>query len=285
MELQNNIEAFERDGVALFAISYDEPDALAAFADQHGITFPLLSDPNSEIIERFGILNTLIAADDHPWYGIPFPGSYTTDTNGVITDKFFESNLVFRANADELRRAALGEKISIAPAGPASEVQVEAVFDGTELPVGILRNLIVKFRVPEGQHLYGEPVPAGNVATSVVLDETEGLVALEPKLPQTTRHVLAGTGETLQIFTGDVVFTIPLTHNSRTLTATERDLRVSGTIHWQACDDQVCHLPESKRFELTIPLAPINAPWNKPAEGTRPMDFEHHMRRMTERRQ
>ncbi len=284
MELQNNIEAFARDGVALFAISYDEPDALAAFADTYGITFPLLSDPDSEIIRRFGILNTLIAEDDHPWFGIPFPGSYTTDADGVINGKFFEANLVFRANADELRRAALGEKITIAPASPASEVQVEASFDGTELPVGILRDLLVKFRVPEGQHLYGNPVPEGSVATSIVLDEVDGLVALEPKMPPTKPHVLAGTGETLQIFTGDVVVRIPITHNSRTLTEIKRDLRVSGTVHWQACDDQACHLPQSQRVALTIPMAPINSPWSKPPDGTRGMDFEHHMRRMVERR-
>ncbi len=43
----------------MFAVSYDEPDALEAYAAEYGVTFPLLSDPDSEIIERFGILNTL----------------------------------------------------------------------------------------------------------------------------------------------------------------------------------------------------------------------------------
>ena len=99
--------------MSLFALSYDEPDALAAFAEEHGVTFPLLSDPDSEIIERFGILNTLIESDDHPWYGIPFPGSYAVDAGGTIVAKFFEANLALRANADQLLRAALGEPIRI----------------------------------------------------------------------------------------------------------------------------------------------------------------------------
>ncbi len=47
-------------GVALLAVSYDEPDALQAYAAEYGVGFPLLSDPDSEIIELFGILRDLV---------------------------------------------------------------------------------------------------------------------------------------------------------------------------------------------------------------------------------
>ena len=40
------------------------------------------------MIRRFGILNTLVPEDDHPWYGMPFPGVYVTDADGVITAQF-----------------------------------------------------------------------------------------------------------------------------------------------------------------------------------------------------
>lgn len=85
------------------------------------MSFPLFSDPKSEIIERFGILNTLIEEDDHPWYGIPFPGTYVLDADGIITAKFFEANLALRENSDQLRRAALGERgcPSVVPNDPA----------------------------------------------------------------------------------------------------------------------------------------------------------------------
>ena len=103
------MERFEEAGVTLIAPSYDEPDALEAFAEWAGITFPLLSDPGSEVIRDFGILNTLIAEDDHPWFGIPFPGTYVTGADGVITAKFFANNLALRPGVDLLLRAALGE--------------------------------------------------------------------------------------------------------------------------------------------------------------------------------
>ncbi len=75
---------FEAAGVAVYTLSYDEADALRDFGEAHGITYPLLSDPDSEVIRSFGILNTLINPDDHPWYGIPFPGTYVVGADGVI---------------------------------------------------------------------------------------------------------------------------------------------------------------------------------------------------------
>ncbi len=70
------MQDFDAAGVAVYALSYDEADALRDFGDAHGITYTLLFDPDSNVIRSFGILNTLIDPDDHPWYGIPYPGTY-----------------------------------------------------------------------------------------------------------------------------------------------------------------------------------------------------------------
>jgi hypothetical protein len=43
--------------IGLFAISYDAVDALAAFSQRYGITFPLLSDAGSRVIRELGMLN------------------------------------------------------------------------------------------------------------------------------------------------------------------------------------------------------------------------------------
>jgi hypothetical protein len=243
------------------------------------VSFPLLSDPKSEIIERFGILNTLVEEDDHPWHGIPFPGTYVTDAEGIITAKFFEANLALRANADQLRRAALGEEITIDPAPPPSEVTVDVVLDGDSLAVGVVRDLLVRLRVPGGQHLYGEPVPDGMVATSVELDESVGVVVFDPKLPPTRPHTLQSTGEELQIFDGDVLIRVPITHNQRSTAKRDdgsRVVPVSGTVRWQSCDDDACSLPASHRFELELPAVLSNVPAFRPEEGSSRMDFGTH---------
>jgi peroxiredoxin len=88
VELQRGLPEFEAAGVWVVAISYDPPGALAQFCDEHGITFPFLSDDGSRLIQQLGILNTLIEPDE-PVYGIPYPGAYLLDEDGVIVAKFF----------------------------------------------------------------------------------------------------------------------------------------------------------------------------------------------------
>jgi hypothetical protein len=261
---------------------------LAAYAREYGVTFPLLSDPESEIIERFGILNTLVEPDDHPWYGIPFPGSYVVGADGTITSKFFESNLFLRANADQLLRAALGEEIDLTPLPESpSEVTVDIAFDGSTLGPGILRDLVIRLAVPTGQHLYGEPVASPMVATSVTFDDDVGLVTRPAVFPATTPHTLAGTGEALQIFDGNVTIRVPITQNGQSITRLpdgSRVQRVGGTVHWQACDAEACRLPSSHRFDLEIPVTRLNVfEMQRPEDSTR-MDFAAHFTRMTERR-
>jgi len=56
---------FREAGIKLYAISYDDRKALAAFADS-GIDYPLLSDGDSAVIRRYGILNTEIRPGDLP---------------------------------------------------------------------------------------------------------------------------------------------------------------------------------------------------------------------------
>ena len=69
----------------------------------------LLSDVDSAVVHEFGILNTLISPDDaeqaagRGFYGVPFPGVYVTDENGVVTDKFFHRHYATRESAGSIR--------------------------------------------------------------------------------------------------------------------------------------------------------------------------------------
>lgn len=224
------------------------------------MAFPLLSDPHSEVIREFGILNTLIDPDDHPWYGIPFPGTYVMDTQGVIVAKFFESSLQLRPSADQLLRSALGQEIVLPPMPAATEaVAFDVSFAGGSVRHGVMQELIVRFAVPEGQHLYGLPVPDGLVATSVELEPDVGLVVKPPVFPPTTPHTLAGKGETLEVFEGDVLVRVPFTQLSRSLTELDDGSlvqRIAGTVRWQSCDDEMCHLPRTERFSIDVPASP-----------------------------
>ena len=212
------MDAFRAAGVRLYALSYDEPDALADYAKAHDTTFTMLSDPDSEVIRSFGILNTLIPPDDHPWYGLPFPGSYVIDADGVIVAKFFEHNFAVRSGPEQLLAAALGHEFEVpAPSDeqPADRVSADVRIDGDRLPMGVTRQIVATFRVPEGQHLYGKPVPDGLVAAAIELDDLDGILSYELLAPPTSPLTLTGSGETLQVYEGDVVLRLPVTPRSR----------------------------------------------------------------------
>ena len=129
--------AFDEAGVKLYVLSYDEQDALADFAESGGVTYTMLSDPDSEIITRFGILNTTIPEDDHPWYGIPFPGAYAIGADGTILAKVFEHNFAVRPGPEQLLAAAPGDEAAFgSEVTAADEVSVELALDGSRLPAG-----------------------------------------------------------------------------------------------------------------------------------------------------
>lgn len=84
-------------------------------------------------------------------------------------------------------------------------------------------------------------MPEGMVATSVEIEADVGLVLKPAVFPPTSPHALAGTGETLQVFEGDVVVRVPRTQLGRSLTRLDDGSfvqRLSGTVRWQSCDDE-----------------------------------------------
>ena len=113
MELQDRLQQLSDQGIGVAAISYDSEEVLADFAQRRGITFPLLSDDDSEVITEFGILNTVayemqgpnrddpeVVADVAKYVsvfgappmiaGTPFPGTFMVDRRGRVTSRFFE---------------------------------------------------------------------------------------------------------------------------------------------------------------------------------------------------
>jgi peroxiredoxin len=54
--LQEAREEFRRQGLGLAAISYDSEAILWDFSERRKIQYPLLADPNSDIIRSYGVL-------------------------------------------------------------------------------------------------------------------------------------------------------------------------------------------------------------------------------------
>jgi len=279
---------FDALDIPVYALSYDEADALSDFRDAHNITFTLLSDPQSEVIRSFGILNTLIDKNDHPWFGIPYPGTFVLDAEGAITHKFFDSNLAVRAGPEQLLRAVQGKaphaNTSAAPQQlEQGEVQIDISFDGEGLTPVVQNDLVVKFMVPHGRHVYAEPAPAGSVAANIVVDELSTLVSRPIVRPDGVSHQLAGTAEVFQVHNDQFELRLPLTLNEA-VADQGGNITISGEVCWQVCDNEVCDVPTKKPFELALPV--IQSPAN--ALGGRGAELEpsakSHFQKMTTRR-
>ena len=177
VELQKNVAALAKENVKVYAITYDPQASLAAFAAKHGITYQLLADEGSKVIERFGILNTLIAPDDpaknpvtgQRFYGIPFPGTYITDESGVVVEKHFFQHYEQRVSAGTILDRAVG-KVLVHDEAPQQEAReqsatITAFLADGELRRDVTSTLYVRVAMAEGFHVYANPLPEGFVPT------------------------------------------------------------------------------------------------------------------------
>jgi DsbC/DsbD-like thiol-disulfide interchange protein len=117
------------------------------------------------------------------------------------------------------------------------------------------------------------------VAVDVVLDASDSLVQRPILRPASERHALSGTGESFRVHHDLFELRLPLTvNNAAGGLATE--ITVSGEVRWQSCDDEVCDIPTSQRFELTLPVAesPPVALFGKKGAALK------HFQKMSERR-
>ncbi len=102
VQLQSDLKEIQTTGGQLVAISYDSPEVLKRFAAKRSITYPLLSDAGSKIIDAYGIRNKEATGRTS---GIPYPGTFIIGSNGVIRAKLFLEGYKERASPEAIAQA------------------------------------------------------------------------------------------------------------------------------------------------------------------------------------
>lgn len=97
--MQEGLPEIKAAGLQIVAISYDPVEALERFAKKRGIEFGLLSDPDSQTIKAWKLLN---AEAKGKGAGIPHPMTYVLDQNGVIRAKLGHEGYQTRHTVPEL---------------------------------------------------------------------------------------------------------------------------------------------------------------------------------------
>jgi len=231
------------------AISYETPEILSAFSGRMGgLSYPLLADPDSAIIDAFGVLNQNVP-EDHEWYGMARPVTFIVDADGVVTSKYFEPGHRRRMTADSVLVRELG-------VGGGTRMRVETnQFTLTAYPAqdevrrGNRVTLVIEIDLRDRMHLYA-PGVEGYTPVSVALADIPYVRAHDTSFPESEILLLPAIGEAVPVFHGSVRILQDVTVSPR---YPEGDaLSIPLTFSYQACDDTVCYLPST--LELTYAL-------------------------------
>ena len=96
---QQKLPEFDAHGIRVAAISVDAPDINHRQSQKLGYSFPLLSDPQANIIRRYDVL--------HPGAGpkgadIARPAEFLLDSNGVVRWVNLTENIAVRARPQQV---------------------------------------------------------------------------------------------------------------------------------------------------------------------------------------
>lgn len=101
IDMNKNENKFNDAGYSVVSVSYDPVDKLQKFSRKNNTKITLLSDPASDSIRAFGILNKANAKGTFS-YGIPHPGVYIVSKDKKVQAKFFKAGYQDRPSVDGL---------------------------------------------------------------------------------------------------------------------------------------------------------------------------------------
>ena len=239
----------------MFAISYDAQDTLSEFAEQHGITYPLLSDVDSRVIREFGILNTHMP-EDHKRFGVPYPGTYIVGRDGLVIDKAFFAEHRTRESVNDMLQEGLGvegSERSDAHVVTTPHLSARAYFASTTVRSRQFNVLTVELSLADLVHVNGHSAPEGYVPLDLEVDGGDNLRLDRVDYPEPEEMVFEFLGEKLPVHTGRLKI------KARCIGLDKREdepFQVEVRLRYQACDDTQCYLPQTITFCLPLRFLP-----------------------------
>jgi peroxiredoxin len=91
IDINGGVAEIEKRGYHVAGLSYDSPEILEAFTVKRHLTYTLLSDPKSEIIDRYNLRDPQYPQGSKA-YGVPRPIIFVLDPHAVIKAKLYEES-------------------------------------------------------------------------------------------------------------------------------------------------------------------------------------------------
>lgn len=274
-------------GLGLAAISYDSTEVLATFTKEHGITFPLLSDPGSATIKAYGILNTVaeealgpngndpaVLADlkvyvtvtqaSERFRGIPFPGSFILDRQGRVTSRFFEdfyrerntvSNILLKLGT--AGSSVQGTRIST------EHLEIKTYPSDAGVALGDRFSLVLDITPRPRMHVYA-PGAAGYRVIALTIAPQRFVRTLPIRYPASEIYFFKPLNERVPVYQKPFTLSqevVPeVTPDAEVAFRGKDSLTLTGTLEYQACDDRVCFNPVSVPLSWTLGIRPFERP-------------------------
>ena len=208
------------------------------------------------MIREFGILNTHMP-ENHERYGVPYPGTYMVDRNGLVFEKSFFAEHGTRESVNGMLQESF--RVDDLERG---EVQVvttphltaTAYFASPTVRPRQRTVLTVDISLAAGIHVNGRTLPEGYVPVELVLDGGAGVVADRVDYPEPEELHLEVLGERMPVYTERLEIKAHCEAVIRS--REEQQLHVSAQLQYQACDDRQCYLPQTLTFRLPLRFLP-----------------------------
>ena len=285
MELQGQVKELRDKGLGLATISYDQVEPIAAFAKQHGITYPMLSDVGSVTIKKFEILNPApewaigpdkddpqVQADVRRYVsvvgvrdlmvGIAFPGTFILDTQGRVKQRFFEdfyierntvSNLLIKLG-DKTEAAVVGTKVSTA------HLELTTYPSSSSIAPGDRFSVALDIEPHSKIHVYA-PGAKGYRVIALTIEPNPQVILLPIQYPPSGIYFYKPLKERVPVFQKPFRLVQELvldgTPQAQQALRGKENVTVKGTLEYQACNDRECFNPVSVPLSWTMSLRPL----------------------------
>lgn len=271
MELERNKARLAELGLGVCSISYDSVEILRDFATRRGITIPMLSDPDSAIIRRFGLFNEQIQQGTREC-GIPHPATILADTMGIVRYKVIDEPYIHRMrfatllyNLRDIFGKAGQTSLEIQPQprttgdGAGGRFTIEVAATEAMLYPGNVATLFIDVRPAAGTIvLRGEE--REDHGLMVEFEESPFFKVRGPRYPPASPLWVRPLNATV------LGYVKPLRVEAGLALANRFDLQpvfdaggrleVRATLRLRTCDQETCYPPETVPLLWTFPLIP-----------------------------
>jgi peroxiredoxin len=261
IDFESSRKNFEAKGIRVASVTYDSPEVLRLFARRKNINFELLSDPDSRLIDEFGVRNLEVTGSQ---VGIAIPNYYLITPDGVIRNRWEESTLENRVTANYFYETLYGAGTAAATVRAtihAPHLDVILTQSDTHSAPGARVRLAVQLKPDQFTHVYAPGAEAnGYRPVKLTLDSSELYSSIPVEYPRATILDFPVLKEKVPVFQSKAIVTqdIKATRSPQSMVefAAHPDLIIHGVLEYQACTDTTCYPPEKVPVQWTLNVRP-----------------------------